>query len=443
MRTSSPRSDRAGKVAVMTHFDSQTLEAELHQFELRFERLRLRQPQLVDRLVRSIEQDGQLVPVVAVADSANQWVLVDGYLRIEALRRLARDTAWVELSDCPLPQALLVILVRGQARRWQALEEAAVIQELTTRFGLSQREVARQTGRDVSWVNRRLSLVQELPETLFMAICQGELSTWAATRVLAPEHGIHIAYSTLTRWVREANWRAPKQRAGSYSFDMGEEMQFDTSPHRLKLNDQPIKAQCASLVLAYSRRLFICYFPCFTRFEAKAFLHEALCFMDGSARRCMIDNTNVVVVSGSGADAVMAPEMVAFGQIFGFEFVAHAIGDANRSARVERPFYYVEKNFLSGRRFDSWDDLNAQARSWCERTANQKPKRALGMSPEAAYVLEKPQLRPLPSHLPPVYQAFTRIVDVEGYVYWQIPIGTLCPNDCWGRKSRCSNIHNR
>jgi hypothetical protein len=49
--------------------------------------------------------------------------------------------------------------------------------------------------------------------------------------------------------------------------------------------------------------------------------------------------------------------------------------------------------------------------------ANQKPKRALGMSPEAAYVLEKPLLLPLPAYLPPVYQVFTRIVDVQGYVY--------------------------
>lgn len=265
------------------------------------------------------------------------------------------------------------------------------------------------------------ALMPEMPMHLVAPIkacferCQGNVVR--VQEVLAAEHRINIPYSTLTRWVRDAQWRAPKQRAGSYHFGMGEEMQFDTSPHRLKLKDRPIKAQCASLVLAYSRRLFIRYFPCFTRFEAKAFLHEALCFMDGSAGRCMIDNTNVVVASGSGADAVMAPEMVAFGQIFGFQFVAHEIGDANRSARVERPFYYVEKNFLAGRQFDSWDDLNAQARSWCEQTANQKPKRALGMSPEAAYVLEKPQLRPLPPHLPPVYQAFTRIVDVEGYVY--------------------------
>ncbi len=126
--------------------------------------------------------------------------------------------------------------------------------------------------------------------------CEGNVVR--VKEVLEADHEITIPYSTLTRWVREADLRAPKQRAGRYYFEMGEEMQFDTSPHRLKLGDKQIKAQCASLVLAYSRRIFIQYYPCFTRFEAKAFLREALCFMDGSAGRCMVDNTNVVVVSG-------------------------------------------------------------------------------------------------------------------------------------------------
>ena len=48
-------------------------------------------------------------------------------------------------------------------------------------------------------------------------------------------------------------------------------------------------------------------------------------------------NTHVVVLRGSGRDMVPVPEMAAFGERFGFEFVAHAIGNANRSARVERP----------------------------------------------------------------------------------------------------------
>jgi hypothetical protein len=38
------------------------------------------------------------------------------------------------------------------------------------------------------------------------------------------------------------------------------------------------------------------------------------------------------------------------------------------------------------------------------------------MSPEAAYLMEKPHLTPLPPYSPPVYQTFYRTVDVAGYV---------------------------
>ncbi|MCP3880262.1 MAG: IS21 family transposase, partial [Sulfitobacter sp.] len=58
--------------------------------------------------------------------------------------------------------------------------------------------------------------------------CEGNVVR--VQEVLETEHEIRIPYSTLTRWVREADLRAPKQRAGRYHFGMGEEMQFDTSP---------------------------------------------------------------------------------------------------------------------------------------------------------------------------------------------------------------------
>jgi transposase len=34
---------------------------------------------------------------------------------------------------------------------------------------------------------------------------------------------------------------------------------------------------------------------------------------------------------------------------------------------VERPFSFIENNFLAGRTFASWEDLNQQARQWCDR----------------------------------------------------------------------------
>jgi len=50
---------------------------------------------------------------------------------------------------------------------------------------------------------------------------------------LKSEHDIDIAYSTLTRLLRDQQLRAPKQRSGRYRFEPGEEMQHDTSPHRV------------------------------------------------------------------------------------------------------------------------------------------------------------------------------------------------------------------
>lgn len=234
--------------------------------------------------------------------------------------------------------------------------------------------------------------------------------------LLAAEYDQTVSYSTLTRWVREAGLRAAPVRAGEYTFAPGEEMQHDTSPHRVMLGDQRVTAQCAGLVLAYSRRLFIQYYPRFTRFEAKQFLLEAVRFMDGACPRCVIDNTSVMLAAGAGADAVIAPEMAAFARTLGFAFTAHRVGDPDRKGRIERNFYFVETNFLPGRNFADFDDLNRQALAWCREVANAKPKRVLGMSPEAAYVLEKAYLTALPSVLPPVYEVYERVVDLSGYV---------------------------
>src|SRR5271165_1824723 len=237
-------------------------------------------------------------------------------------------------------------------------------------------------------------------------------------RELLADDGLEVAYSTLTRWVRNAALRGPPRRAGEYDFAPGQEMQHDTSPHRVRFEqaDKPVTMQCAGLVLAYSRRLFIQYYPRFTRFEAETFLLEAVRFMHGVCPVCVIDNTSVLLAAGSGADAVIAPEMLAFARTLGFRFRAHRVGNPDRKGRIERPFAYVENNFLAARDFEDFDDLNRQALAWCRDVANHKPKQVLGMSPEAAYLIERPHLVPLPDVLPPVYELLERVVDLHGYV---------------------------
>jgi len=123
----------------------------------------------------------------------------------------------------------------------------------------------------------------------------------------------------------------------------------------------------------------------------------------------------VVVLRGTGHHMEPVPEMAAFAERLGFRFVAHEIGDANRSGRVERPFHFIENNFLVGRTFATWADLNRQARQWCERV-NATYKKHLRAIPRELYAVERPQLQPLPAWIPEVYRLHQRLVDVEGYV---------------------------
>jgi transposase len=227
--------------------------------------------------------------------------------------------------------------------------------------------------------------------------------------------GAKLSYAALTAFCRRHGiGYVPPTPAGQYDFAPGEEMQHDTSPHELDLGGRKRKVQTASAVLCYSRILFFQCYPNFRRFDCKVFLTEALRFM-GATTRIMIDNTHVVVLRGSGRDMVPVPEMAAFGERFGFQFVAHAIGNANRSARVERPFHFIENNFLAGRTFRSWEDLNQRAREWCDKV-NSTYKKHIRAVPRELFAVERLHLKPLPAWIPEVYRLQQRLVDIEGYV---------------------------
>jgi transposase len=228
--------------------------------------------------------------------------------------------------------------------------------------------------------------------------------------------GAEVSYPALTAFCRRHGiGQLPKVPSGRYHFEAGEELQHDTSPHDTEIAGKKRRIQTASAVLCYSRMLFFQCYSTFQRFDCKVFLTDAIRYFGGSTERVMIDNTHVVVLRGTGADMVPVPEMEAFADRFGFRFAAHERGDANRSARVERPFDFIDGNFLAGRTFSSWEDLNQQARQWCDRV-NSAYKKHIRAVPRELFAIERLQLKPLPVWIPEVYRLHERIVDVEGYV---------------------------
>jgi len=174
-------------------------EIEIAHLQLRYAHTRIHRPERVSSLGSSIERFGQIIPVIALREGVNSWVLIDGYLRVKALRSCRRDTVVAEIWEGKEEEALVEVLARAHNRRWDLVEEAAILWELHRRSHLSQSRIASLLGRKQGWVSGRLALYNALAEDTLELIRKGAISTWAATRVLAPiarampEHGKVLA----------------------------------------------------------------------------------------------------------------------------------------------------------------------------------------------------------------------------------------------------------
>ena len=305
--------------------------------------------------------------------------------------------------------------------------------------GMGVREIARSIHISPTTVMEIIGQKGEMPEIIrkdkikidsallanLYETCQGR-----AQRVyekLTEEEGIDVAYSTLTRMLREQGLSHKKSDRCQQVPDVpGAEMQHDTSPYRIKLGKEIVLVQGSLLYFRYCKIRYLKFYRSFNRFQMKCFFHEALMYWQYAAANCIIDNTNLARLRGAGKDAVIVPEMERFAKQYSFKFVCHEIGHANRKAGNERGFYTVETNFFPGRSFENLEDMNYQSYIWAtDRSAN-RPTGKTRLIPSVAFESEKPYLRKMPPYVEPPYLVHKRKIDQYGYAavngnYYWIP----------------------
>ena len=174
------------KGLLMEHIHKKFNKLEIHQLCLSLEKLRKHPSSSYLKMAESITHYSQLMPVIVVSDENQGLIVVDGYLRIRALQKLGNDLCDSEIWECDLATALLLRLTRTCEKHLEAIEESNILDVLHHELGLSQSDIARRVARDVSWVNRRLSLLKNLPSVVRESHYKGQLSTWIITRVIQP-----------------------------------------------------------------------------------------------------------------------------------------------------------------------------------------------------------------------------------------------------------------
>jgi ParB/RepB/Spo0J family partition protein len=164
------------------------MQVEFHQLDRRWEHLRVHHPARQRRLLASLAESGQQMPIVVVEaeGQADRYVVIDGYKRIVALEQLGRDT--VEVVVWPMREAAAVLLDRSLrlSEHETALEVGWLLAELERRFSYRLDELARRFDRSVSWVSRRLALVEVLPEAIQQQVREGKILAQVALKFLVP-----------------------------------------------------------------------------------------------------------------------------------------------------------------------------------------------------------------------------------------------------------------
>src|SRR5450759_547988 len=165
------------------------MQLEFHQLDRRWEHLRVREPLRQRRLLASLAESGQQTPIVVVVskDNRDRYLVIDGHKRVAALEQLGRDTVEATLWPMSEAEALLLSNSLRSGPQESALEQGWLLTEMEQRFGYGLDDLARRFDRSVSWVSRRLALVELLPEAIQQQVREAMLGVQLAMKYLVPD----------------------------------------------------------------------------------------------------------------------------------------------------------------------------------------------------------------------------------------------------------------
>lgn len=166
---------------------------EFHQLDRRLEHLRVRHPARHRRLLASLAETGQQVPIIVIAEADGRYLVIDGYQRIAALQQLGRDTVNAVAWDMSEAEALVLarsLRINGEPET--ALEQGWLLAQMEKELGYSIEALARRFDRSPTWVARRLALVETLPEAVQQQVREGKIAPQVAMRYLAPVARISV-----------------------------------------------------------------------------------------------------------------------------------------------------------------------------------------------------------------------------------------------------------
>jgi len=237
---------------------------------------------------------------------------------------------------------------------------------------------------------------------------------------LLEEKGYTGKITILRNYLAQVRGKKTKDPVVCVETNPGQRASHDWSDYYIDFTDGECneKVTFLSYILNYSRRQYIEIVEDKTRATLMRCLINAFVYFDGVPKEIKSDNQKACVDRWELGSPVFNKEYLSFATYYRFRPLTINPGKPRENLKIERPFYYLETNFLNGRKFQNKQDLREQLKTWLLERNDQRVHRSTKQQPIELYKIELAALQPLPSKHYDTSVIEYRIVNNESAIQW-------------------------
>lgn len=153
-------------------------DVEIASFDLRYESCRMKHAGAEKALLSSIVEHGIREPLQGV-DSGDARILLNGFKRYRCARKLGLAMAPYVSLGCDEAFGIIQLIRIANSRGLSMLEQARLIDELSSVHAMSVSEIARLLERSNGWVSMRVGILREMSACVMDKIFSGDFPVYA------------------------------------------------------------------------------------------------------------------------------------------------------------------------------------------------------------------------------------------------------------------------